>query len=67
MLQSFALRNSSLNFKSTKHDNVIRFINVKGTSIHSNEFQLKNLRIFKVCFNIYKNYRAENIPLNDTS
>ena len=54
MLQSFALQNSSLNFKSTKHENMARFINLKETSIHTNEFKLKNLRInlriFKVCF-----------------
>ena len=30
MLHSFALQNSSLNFESTKHENVTRFINVKG-------------------------------------
>ena len=29
MLQSFALQNSSLNFKNTKHENVTHFINVK--------------------------------------
>ena len=30
MLQSFALQNSSLNFKSTKHENVTHFIKGKG-------------------------------------
>ena len=54
MLQSSALQNSSLNFKSTKHENETCFINAKGTSIHANEFKLKNLRvnlhIFKACF-----------------
>ena len=30
MLQSFVLQNSSLNFKSTKSENVTLFINVKG-------------------------------------
>ena len=30
MLQSFVLQNSSLNFKSTKSENVTHFINVKG-------------------------------------
>ena len=35
MLQSFALQNSSLNLKITKHENVTHFINVKGTSIHA--------------------------------
>ena len=54
MLQSFALQNSSLNFKSTKHEYVTHFTNVKGTLIHENEFKLKNLRInlriFEVCF-----------------
>ena len=29
MLQSFALQNSSLNFKSTKHKNVTHFISIK--------------------------------------
>ena len=29
MLQSFVLQNSSLNFKTTKHENVTRFIDVK--------------------------------------
>ena len=54
MLQSFALQNSSLNLKSTKHENVTHFINVKGTSIHANKFKLKCLRtsprIFRICF-----------------
>ena len=30
MLQSFALQNSSPNFKNTKQENVTHFINVKG-------------------------------------
>ena len=30
MLQSFALQNSSLTFKSTKHEDVKHFINIKG-------------------------------------
>ena len=54
MLQSSALQNSSLNFKSTKHENETCFINAKGTSIHANEFKRRNLRvnlrIFKACF-----------------
>ena len=50
MLQSSALQNSSLNFKSTKHENETSFINAKGTLTHSNEFKLRNLRIFKACF-----------------
>ena len=54
MLQSSALQNPSLNFKSTKHKNVTHFINAKETSIHANEFKVKmlrvNLRIFKACF-----------------
>ena len=45
MLQSFALQNSNLNFKSTKHENVTHFINGRGTSIHANKFKLKNLHI----------------------
>ena len=31
MLKSFALENSSLNFKSKKHENVTHFINVKDS------------------------------------
>ena len=54
MLQSLAVQNSSPNFRSTKYENEIHFINVKGTSNHGNEFKLKNLRInlriCKVCF-----------------
>ena len=53
MLQSFALQNSSLNFKSTKHENVTHFTNVKGTLIHENEFKLKNLRINLLIFEVY--------------
>ena len=53
MLQAFVLQSSSLNFRGTKHENVTHFIKVKGTSIHANEFKLKNLllnlSIFKVC------------------
>ena len=45
MLQSFVLQNSSLNFKSTKHENKTHFVNIKGTSIHAKECKLKNLRI----------------------
>ena len=30
MLQSFVLQNSSLNFKSTKHENITHFTNLKG-------------------------------------
>ena len=37
-----------------KYENVTHFINVKGTSVHANEFKFKNLRtnlgIFKVFF-----------------
>ena len=50
MLQPFPLQNSSLNFKSTKHENVTHFVNVKGASIHANEIKLKNLRIFNKVF-----------------
>ena len=54
MLQSFALQNSSLNFKSTKHENVTHFINIEGTSIYANVLKQKNvrisLRIFNLCF-----------------
>ena len=45
MLQSFALQNLSLNFKSTKHETVTHFFNGRGTSIHANKFRLKNLHI----------------------
>ena len=53
MLQSFTLRNPSLNFKSTKHESVTHFINVKGTSIHTNELKLKTLRINLPIFKVY--------------
>ena len=43
MLQSFVLQNSSLNIKSSKHENKTHFINVTGTSIRANEFKLENL------------------------
>ena len=43
MLQSFVLQNSSLNIKSSKHENVTHFINVTGTSVHANELKLENL------------------------
>ena len=60
MLQSFALQNSSLNFKKTKHENAAHFINVKGTLVRANEFKLKNLcinlRIFKVCISLFSRF-----------
>ena len=43
MLQSFVLQNSSLNIKSSKHENETHFINVTGTSVHANELKLENL------------------------
>ena len=69
MLQSSVLQNSRLNFKSTKQENVVCFINTKGTSIHANEIKLKNLRvnlrIFKVFSTFIKTARWK-MPLSMT-
>ena len=45
MLQSFALKNSSLNFKNTKQENVTHFINVKGQYFWKTSFWLHKLVI----------------------
>ena len=37
MLQSFVLQNSSLNFKSAKHENVTHFFNEKAWKANTSE------------------------------